>query len=545
MLGFHGINNLCHALEELLISARSSGTVDSRIVDLIFEARRSIEELLSISPEATTEDGSPLPWLTDLHRRLKQAAEAGPSTPDEIKSPKVEHIEEPAKRHQPLFPGSTSSWRESTVRVNVDAIDDILLFGRELSQALEGLNRVQLDIDSVRTKLENRLNPQFGDYTNIDSLYTDDTETERELNRITVLLRERIADVDRHVRQIDSGAVELRMRPIEELYETLPLQVRDLSNTLKKDVNITMTGADVRLDGRIIEMLGEPLIHIIRNCVDHGIEDPEEREAIGKSTQGNIFISSSENGGWARIMIADDGRGIDLDRIWNRAVELGLTHSDKPTQAEIEDRYKYLFNDRFTSRKGASDISGRGVGLAAVKKRLQDLRGNVTIESEVGLGTRFVLTIPTSLSSQRTLVTIVKHPEHGGLFLGFPTAMVRGTSNRSMEMSCQINAKEEIKSSSNGKTISLAKLLIENDMTEAQPDEQYIVEVDDGVRSMAFSVNQIVAETQTIIEPLPTIAQSAELITGAAPITPEQIMLIINVPAVLSRQYIQTEVVNK
>ncbi|MFH0765859.1 MAG: ATP-binding protein [Calditrichota bacterium] len=537
MLGFQGINNLCHSLEELLIAIRAAGRAQANTIDLVVETRRAVERLLSLPPEATEAQGVPYDWLTNLHARLKNSAQGIPVEPVLPASEKPTPPPGSDKTTELIAP--SLDWRDTTVRVDVDAIDDILLFGRELGQALEALRQAQNGLERLRRSLDERIDQPGERYSNPERLMTEDAEIGRQLSRINYILRDRIAEVDRQVRLIDAGAVELRMRPIQELYETIPLQVRDLAQTLKKEVVVNLTGGNVRLDGRIIDMLGEPLVHIIRNHVDHGLESPEERVREGKSREGQLFISAKENAGWVRIMVADDGRGIDLAQVWARAYELGLAPTPKPEADRLRDGFQFLFSDRFTSRKGASDISGRGVGLNAVKKRLQELRGDVQIESDVGLGTRIILTIPTSLSSQRILVTSYDLPDKGAMFVGIPTAMVRAAGRLDSGL---IDGDSD--AWTKAAAISLRRLLTGNGATPPSEPERYGVEITDGFQSKVVAVRRIVAETEAVIEPLPALVHSAELIAGAAPVTSEQIMLILNVPRALQRMAAKQESVN-
>lgn len=534
MLGFKGINQLCHALEEFLISARNRSSADSGVVDLIIAARRCIERMLSLPPSAEDANGEQFEWLKSLLDRLKAASETGEIVgQDQVLENAYISDNEEDKDVITEEKEKQRIWRSSTVRVDVDAIDDLVFFGRELGLALDGLRRTQREIGVICKKLDERVNNFHTAYSNIDTLINEDIKIEKELNRLTLTLRERISEVDQQMRLIDSGAVELRMRPIEELYETLPLQVRDLAASLGREVDLALSGGEVRLDGRIIEMLGEPLIHIIRNSMDHGLEPPEEREANRKPRRGKIAISASENAGWARISIMDDGRGIDAKKIWKRAAELGLTSSKEPPAGKLKEGFQFLFNDRFSSKDKATDISGRGMGLAAVKLRIHELRGDVTIESEVSMGTRFVLNIPTSLSSQRALVTSVDLCNGGRLFVGFPTAMVIGTSTRSPAEN-DSRQKPPVRNPDET-TLSLSRIMGGMQDGPPLPSERYIINVDDGLRNASIAVSQIISETETVIEPLPAIAGKTSLIAGAAPITPHQIMLILNVPAVLAR----------
>lgn len=430
---------------------------------------------------------------------------------------------------------STTEWRETTVRVDVDTIDDLLYYGRELTQALDGLRRAQGQVERLRSQLDGRLQAQRLAMNSEIGLSVGEADDLLRLLTITALnLREGIAEVDRNIRQIDSGAVELRMRPIAELFETIPLQVRDLAKSLGKEVDTDFAGETVRFDGRIVELLREPMLHIIRNALDHGIEPPAERTAQGKSPRGRLTIGAFESAGWARVVIADDGRGVEPNAILERAAELGLAcpAGVSPAVFDLKQTYRFLFNDRFTSRRGATDVSGRGVGLAAVKRRLQELRGDVSVESVPGMGARFTLLMPTSLSSQRMLVAATRIAD-GRRFVAFPTAMVKETSRQDLAFEQILLGDASPTGAEMVRIFSLAGLLGGRRRPPGR-GEDYLVHCSDGLRSAALAVEEVVAETEVVIEPLPHVARSAELIAGAAPLTSEDIVLVINVPSLLT-----------
>lgn len=530
MLGFSGINRLCHNLEEMLIALRSQGDIAPWQIDLVVDARKGVEKLLSLNADGKLETGEEPVWLSELTDSLKRGVTGIP-----LAGETIEHAPVSAKSSEPdipiVAPSQVDLARQSTVRVNVDTIDDLLYYGRELTQALDGLHKFHKEIDSIRIDLQTATDDSKQEGTQSEALTEEGERITNKLLFLSINLRERIAEVDRSVRQIDNGAVELRMRPISELFETIPLQARELGKTLGKEVLVEFSGEDVRLDGRIVELLREPIVHIIRNALDHGIEAPEVRNRLEKSTTGRLSVGAFENAGWARVVISDDGRGINLNEVWLRAVELGLAENSAPPESEIKKGYRFLFDDRFTSRRGATDISGRGVGLAAVKRRLQELRGDVTVESEFGMGAKFTLSMPSSLSSQRILVTSITMPT-GRLFVAFPTAMVRETAHR--DTGLETHSDEGEFSAIESQPLSLSNFLT-GIHSVPQQSEIYMVLCTDGQRTGAFAVDQIVAETEVVIQPLPHIARSSEIIAGAAPLTSDEIIFVLNIPTLLNQ----------
>jgi two-component system chemotaxis sensor kinase CheA len=533
MLGFLAVNKLCHALEETVLQLRDLEAITSGHVDLIIEARRGIEKLIAESIE-NLETVADIPdWLGRLIDKLgnpttnQTAQQVAPTEVAALYQPEPQEAKQQETEKRNL-----DTWRDSTVRVDIDSIDDLLFYGRELTQALDGLRRSQQQVDQIRfnleTVLESRVNPEHD--SGLSRGQAD--ELLRSLTVVSLTLRDRIADVDRSVRLIDSGAVELRMRPIAELFETIPLQVRDLERALGKEIDVEFSGETVRFDGRIVDLLREPLVHIIRNAVDHGMETPAERETLGKDPRGKITIGAWENAGWARLIIADDGRGIDPETVLHRAVELGLASAGEDLAKDSKRAFRFLFDDRFTSRTGATDVSGRGVGLAAVRRRMQELRGDVSVESTPGMGVRFTLMMPTSLSSQHTLVTAINSDGQDAYF-AFPTAMISSTSKREQRGGGSNDPEAPVAQGELGPVYSLRDILVGR-QTRPYPQEKYLIHCADGLNTASFAVEKIIAESEVVTQPLPLIARSVDIIAGAAALTSEDIVLVINVPALLS-----------
>jgi two-component system chemotaxis sensor kinase CheA len=194
--------------------------------------------------------------------------------------------------------------------------------------------------------------------------------------------------------------------PLGDLVLRFQRLIRDLSNQLGKKVEFKTSGIETELDKNTIDQLAEPLMHIIRNCIDHGIETPENRIKNGKQEHGTISLTAYNSGNFAIISIFDDGNGIDLEKVKQKAVDKGiLKPKDKPEKKEILD---LIFLPGFSTAQSLTSISGRGVGMDIVKKRIVDLRGEVTLSSETGSGTTFTLKIPQSLSIIDTLLFTIE-----------------------------------------------------------------------------------------------------------------------------------------
>ncbi len=197
-------------------------------------------------------------------------------------------------------------------------------------------------------------------------------------------------------KEIYDSALSLRMQPIQSVFQRLERNVLDLSRSLEKQVQVTLQGGDVELDKTVIEKIVDPLMHIVRNAIDHGIELPAVRELAGKSSSGALLIEARQDAFGIELVIRDDGKGLAAERIRKKAIEKGLLAPD--AQLSAKETAQLIFLPGFSTAEKVTDVSGRGVGMDVVKRSLEDLKGSIEIESEEGKGTSFRITLPTSVS---------------------------------------------------------------------------------------------------------------------------------------------------
>ena len=205
-----------------------------------------------------------------------------------------------------------------------------------------------------------------------------------------------IEDLALHTRELQESVMAVRMQPVGSLFARVPRVVRDLSRRLGKDIELTMSGEDTEIDKTVIEEIGDPINHLLRNAIDHGIEKPDVREEAGKDRTGTIQLIAEHRGGTIVISIKDDGGGINRDLVFNRAVENGVVEPDSQLSAfEIEN---LIFSPGFSTASEVTDVSGRGVGLDVVKRNIENLGGRVSVSSKPGFGTTFTLILPLTLA---------------------------------------------------------------------------------------------------------------------------------------------------
>jgi two-component system chemotaxis sensor kinase CheA len=218
---------------------------------------------------------------------------------------------------------------------------------------------------------------------------------EFEMNKLE-RLREGLAQLERHTRELQESVMQIRMLPISFSFSRFPRLVHDLSLKLNKKIELRMTGESTEVDKTVIEKIGDPLVHLVRNSLDHGIEMPEERLAAGKSETGEVQLNAFHKGGSIVIEIRDDGRGLNKDKLLSKAIERGLV----PLDNNLSDKqiYELIFAPGFSTADQVSDVSGRGVGMDVVRRNINELGGSIEIESYPGKGSAIIIRLPLTLA---------------------------------------------------------------------------------------------------------------------------------------------------
>ena len=265
------------------------------------------------------------------------------------------------------------------------------LRGAAASQAADGLRARRSTISEEETSLRSASATVRVDIAKLDSLMN----IIGELHTLTRKLKKN-RDVTRKLNELQKLAIDLRMVPVGQIYSKVSRSVRKLARELNKDIELVLRGEDTELDKMLVEEISDPLMHIIRNAIDHGIESPTERLAAGKDAKGRVTLTAYQQGNSVVIDVSDDGRGIDPQALRNAAAKRGLPVTEDP--------YELLFTAGFSTAAEVSEISGRGVGLDVVKKNIQDLKGSIDVLSEVGRGTTFRIILPITLAIIQALI---------------------------------------------------------------------------------------------------------------------------------------------
>jgi len=327
--------------------------------------------------------------------------------------------------------------------------------------------------------------------------------------------------VDRLTAELRDNTMSVRMLPIGTSVARLKRLVRDLSRDLKKDVTLTVEGGDTELDKTVIEQLSDPLVHIIRNSLDHGIESPDQREAVGKPRQGTVHLSAGHEGANVVIRIADDGAGIDPAAVRAKAIEKGLITED----ADIaeKDIFNLVFAPGFSTAMAVTSISGRGVGMDVVKRSIENLRGAIEMESRLGAGTTITLKLPLTLAIIDGLVVDIARENYV-----LPLAAVEECvelSQEGIEAGCGrhiINIRDQI--------VPYIQLRERFGLDGPRPAiEQIVINEVDG-RRVGLVVDRVIGQHQVVIKTMSKMYKNVDEISGATILGDGSVALILDVP---------------
>jgi two-component system, chemotaxis family, sensor kinase CheA len=320
-------------------------------------------------------------------------------------------------------------------------------------------------------------------------------------------VRPLVEKVDGLSKLFRNNAFEIRLVPLSDTILRFQRLIRDLSRQLGKKIELVTHGTDTELDKNTIDQLNEPLMHIIRNCIDHGVEPPEQRLAVGKPESGTIHISANQSGNYVVICVEDDGSGIDLEKVRLKAVDRGLIKvSDKPSRKEI---YDFIFLPGFSTAQSLTEVSGRGVGMDVVRKKITDLRGDIAIDSKEGIGTAFTLKLQQSVAIIDSLLFTVENS-----YFTVPLSEI---------MICSQTPAEEIAQRSHTATLPFNNQLIpfvdlrkKLNISGTYHNKIKVVIVRNQDRLLALLTDRIVGEHQAVLKPLGRSFRNQEYITSAS-----------------------------
>ncbi len=347
-------------------------------------------------------------------------------------------------------------------------------------------------------------------------------------------MQKAVANLDVVTGDLQSAVMKTRMQPIKKVFGRFPRVVRDLARNLKKEIRLDLQGEETDLDKNLVEALADPLVHLVRNSVDHGIEVPDVREKNGKPREGTVLLAAEQEGDHILLSITDDGGGMDPEALRTKAVEKGILDSDSAARLSEVEAYNLIFAPGFSTKTEISDVSGRGVGMDVVKTKITQLNGSIEINSKLGEGTRIVIKVPLTLAIMPTLMILLENQT-----FALPLVSVNEIFNMDLAKSNIVDGQECI--TIRDKAIPMFYLknwLINGTMEAADPEEEgHVVIVSVGTQRVGFVVDQLIGQEEVVIKPLGKMLQGTPGMAGATITGDGTIALILDVPSML-KEYV-------
>ncbi|BEE05730.1 chemotaxis protein CheA [Aeromonas sp. S11(2024)] len=338
-----------------------------------------------------------------------------------------------------------------------------------------------------------------------------------------------VANLDVVTADLQGAVMKTRMQPIKKVFGRFPRVVRDLARTLKKEIELVMVGEETDLDKNLVEALADPLVHLVRNSCDHGVEMPDVREKAGKPRQGTITLSASQQGDHILLCIEDDGAGMDPEKLKSIAISRGVLDAETAARMSDNDAYNLIFAPGFSTKAEISDISGRGVGMDVVKTSIVSLNGSVHIDSTWGKGTRLEIKVPLTLAILPTLMV-----EVGEQTFALPLGCVNEIFHLDLKKANMVDGQLTIIVREKAIPLFyLHKWLIRGANKRSRQDTGHVVIVQIGTQQIGFVVDSLIGQEEVVIKPLDNLLQGTPGMAGATITSDGGIALILDVPSLL------------
>ena len=435
-----------------------------------------------------------LPCVTEDHDHAGQVVDTS-SVNKIVEGSIADTTETPPK--SPVHDNATNAAEKKpragqSVRVDIDKLDSLLNLVGELV-----INKTRLEQIGLTHKL------------------TDLVETIEQMDRVTT--------------DLQAVVMKVRMVPVGQVFNRFPRMVRDLSHELNKEVNLIVNGEETELDRTVIDEIGDPLVHLIRNAIDHGIEHPEERKAQGKNPVGEIRLIARHEGNNVIIEVEDDGHGINPDIIKAKAVERGMVTQAEADKMDNAEAVRMVFLAGFSTAEVVTDVSGRGVGMDAVKTKIESLGGMVDVETKINEGSKFKIRLPLTLAIIQALLVNVC-----GEIYAIPLGSIDSTINIAADQIKTIQNQEVILL--RGQIIPivrLAKVLNVPETCQQEQEELFVVVVHMGDLRAGIIVDTLIGQQEIVIKSLGKLLAGIKVIAGATILGNGQVALILDVASLM------------
>jgi two-component system chemotaxis sensor kinase CheA len=495
---------------ELDILMASQATLDE-LLSILADGRTRIEEI----PRAGQRREAPMTQLTPLtpppNEVQPSAASMAASANDHRSETQGSRRALAERRHglpKPAAPTAVELSLRSvtqTVRVDIRKLDSLMNIVGELSIVRNAMGRLA---EGVRKSPELR-------------------EVGMELYRLH-------RGFERHLAELQSGILEVRMVPLGQLFDKLSRVVRQISREADKEVNLVITGAETEVDKLIVEELSDPLMHMIRNAIDHAIEPRTERDRVGKPAVGTIALNAFQKASHVVIEVEDDGKGIDQGKLIKAAVRRGMLEQEEVTELAHREVLNLIFIPGLSTKSDVGELSGRGVGMDVVKTNISKLGGIIDIYSEPGIGTKFTVTLPITLAIISALIVEVEERT-----FAIPLSSVQEAIWLEPSLLRKVEGQEMM--TLRGSTLPLCRIneLFALSSTRPQRPRPYAVVVGVGTRRLGLVVDELIGQQDIVIKPLGPSLKRVKGFAGATELGDQRVALVLDAPALVEEAFMQ------
>ena len=553
-VGFKLVEIVSHYMEEVFQSSLQGGlNLTPQVADVLYDGLDVIQHAVDGNPSEEAIVKSVLMSMERMIRRPNPDAPLPPNAPvpnsDETPTLQIPPalmtttIETPS-----LTPTMMMRAPEETVRVAVDKLDQLmadtseLLVARMQGEAREArLTALQREharwlrewrsVRAAYIRLARRVQEQddaiSSEMTTIFKFLESNqrylANANRELGQIGQLLKQDNLQLTTLSEHLQDNVSDLRMMPFETIVGGFQRMARDMARDLAKQVHLEIVGAWVEIDKTVLDALKDPLMHLLRNAIDHGLERAEERVKLGKDASGHIRLDVEQRGAEIVIRVMDDGRGLNLEKIRRKAIERGMLTTQEAETLTDEDARMLVFHSGFSTSESVTSLSGRGIGMDVVRNRVESLRGRVSVQSIPNKGTTVMLNVPVSLTRIRVISLQIGEEEYA-----IPSVMVERMESYPVDDIYTAEGQEMLNINQRPTPlVSLARTL-DTSSHKQRGENVHILALQTADRAVAFEVDQLYSEMELVLKPLGTELQNAPFVAGAALLGSGDVLIVLD-----------------
>jgi chemotaxis protein histidine kinase CheA len=518
MLEFKRTEELSHALESVFVSLKEQRVgFGENAIKIIIESLDLLKTAFGMIRETKNDD-------VDIQKHLEKLAVLASSnepSPVQDDTGQTEKQTESKTRKDKV---KTETVRLSLEKINgiikdISSLQSMEIAAKSISQSSAALNKMIKEYFKL-LKEEKNIDP-----ANLAAF----RKLERTSERLNTSLKNYAIDTGNHIRGAYNTVMSLRTLPLSTVFDAYPRHVYQLSQELGKKVRLTINGKDNEIDKTIIESLSEVFMHMVRNSIDHGIEKPEDRLASGKDDTGNLTITCSQESGNIKIVIADDGKGIDIEKIKQKIIRDGLVKEDAASTLTKEELTNFIFKSGFSTSGKISSISGRGVGMDVVRESIEALKGSIVVDSETGAGTSFTIIVPLSIAALSGFPIV-----SAGMKFIIPSNFVETILLVNREDIAVEDGRTEINYNDRMvKLFYLNRILTIKDKEEHSNDCVFIIIVRSYEEIAAIAVDNITSMKSVILKTMPSFMENIGVFSGIILNEDYEMTAVLHIPTVI------------